>query len=337
MGAKGEKKPTIEQNKTQEKLVGLRLPDRWIWDSWYVWDGDTCHVFYLCASRGLYDPIRRHRNTNVGHAISKDLINWEVLPDALSPSESPAFDSWTTWTGSCVRAEDGRWWMFYTGTSREDAGLVQTIGAAVSDDLIVWKKLGDKPLVEADPNHYEKLTDGTWHDEAWRDPWVFQFPGDKTWHMLVTARAKHGDPKQRGVLGHAISEDLKKWKVLEPLSEPGQGFGHLEVFQFEVVDGVPILLFCCGWRELSEDRLESFGKRDATYSVVVDEKLKSVDFNGARAFEQDLVYAGRLIKNPAGEWFLIGFVNEVDGEFVGQLSDPIPVTSHPILGLVPRD
>lgn len=137
--------------------MGLRLPDRWIWDSWYAWDGDTCHVFYLCASRGLYDPIRRHRNTNIGHAFSTDLVNWQALPDALSPSESPAFDSWTTWTGSVVRDEDGKWWMFYTGTSRENQGRIQTIGAAVSDDLISWQKVDNQPLVSASDRWYENL------------------------------------------------------------------------------------------------------------------------------------------------------------------------------------
>lgn len=113
----------------------IRLPDRWIWDSWYVWDGDVCHTFYLCASRALGDPNRRHRNVNVGHAISTDLVNWEIFPDALSPSESPAFDSWTTWTGSVVKGDDGRWWMYYTGTSREDGGDIQSVGAS---DCLHW-------------------------------------------------------------------------------------------------------------------------------------------------------------------------------------------------------
>ena len=316
--------------------MALRLPDRWVWDSWYVWDGDTCHAFYLCASRGLKDPNRRHRNTNVGHAISKDLVNWEILPDALSPSESPAFDSWTTWTGSCVRADDGIWWMFYTGTSREDKGKVQTIGAATSKDLISWDKLSAEPLVTADGRLYEKLGNSDWLDEAWRDPWVFRMENDSRWHMLITARANSGDPKTRGVMGHAVSENLKDWKILEALSQPNQGFGQLEVFQYEVVDGVPIVLFCCGWRELSDERFATFGKRDATYSLVANKDLSELDFLKAKAFEHNLVYAGRLIQKPNGEWFLIGFVNEIDGRFVGELSDPIPVTADPILGLVPR-
>ena len=315
--------------------MSLRLADRWIWDSWYVWDGDVCHAFYLCASRGLGDPNRRHRYTNVGHAISTDLTNWKVLPDALSPSDSPAFDSWTTWTGSTVKGNDGRWYMFYTGTSREDGGDVQSIGLAISDDLVCWKKYSQDALVRADEEFYEKLGETDWPDEAWRDPWVFKSE-DGIWHMLVTARAK-GESRIKGVVGHAVSENLTDWKVLPPLSEPDQGFGQLEVFQHAVVDGVSLLIFCCGWRELDQTMLERVGKLDATYSVVCKSDFSDLDFRRARPFLSNPVYAGRLVQKPSGDWYLLGFVNEVAGEFVGEISDPIPVTATQSDGLIPKN
>jgi beta-fructofuranosidase len=316
--------------------MGLRLPDRWIWDSWYFKEGDTYHVFYLCASRGLVDGNRRHRNPSIGHAVSKDLENWTIVADALTPSDDPAFDSWTTWTGSVIKNDDGKYYMFYTGTAREDGGLTQRIGLATSDDLITWTKHSKDALVEADGTWYEKFNIENWPDEAWRDPWVFRFPGEKTWHMLITARSKHGNPKTRGVLGHATSENLIDWTVQPPLSAPDQGYGQQEVFQFEIVDGVPILLFCVGWRELSEENLARFGKTDASYSLVVDPKLQNIDFNNARPFPGLEAYASRLICGPDGKWFLMGFINEVDGKFVGELCDAIPVTADPVLGLIPR-
>ena len=316
--------------------MALRLEDKWIWDSWYAFDGERYHAFYLQASRALGDPVRRHRNPIVGHAVSDDLTNWTVVRDALIVSDSPAFDSWTTWTGSVIRDDNGLWWMFYTGTSREDGGDVQTIGAATSTDLMEWAKVSSEPMVSADARWYEKLDKTIWHDEAWRDPWVFRFENDpSTWHMLVTARANHGDPATRGVLGHATSTNLLNWDVRPPLSSPGQGFGQLEVFQFEVVDGVPVLVFCCGWRELSAERRAEFGERDATYSVAVSADLTEVDFNRAKAFEDPLVYAARIIKGKDG-WYLIGFVNEVDGQFVGELCDPVPVSATVEAGLVRR-
>jgi beta-fructofuranosidase len=316
--------------------MGIKLADRWIWDSWYVKDGDTHHAFYLCASRGLGDSNRRHRHPSVGHAISKDLINWQTLPDALTPSESPAFDSWTTWTGSVIQDDNGLWWMFYTGSSREDGGLIQTIGAATSKDLISWQKLGTTPMVSADARWYEKLDLTVWGDEAWRDPWVFRFPGQKTWHMLITARSKEGNPRSRGVVGHAISENLVDWQVQPPLSAPGQGFGQMEVFQFEIVDGVPLLIFCVGWAELDEAGLARYGERQTTYSLVVDENLENLDFTKARPIPGPDIYAGRIIKGTDGRWNFMGFIDAVDGVFVGEICDPVAITADPELGIVLR-
>jgi beta-fructofuranosidase len=42
------------------------------------------------------------------------------------------------------------------------------------------------------------------------------------------------------------------------------------------------------------------------------------------------------VQSADGSWNLIAFVNEVDGQFVGELSDPIPVTADPVLGLIKR-
>ena len=338
--------------------MALELADKWIWDSWYTFDGEKYHAFYLHASRALGDPNRRHRNPIIGHAISDDLTNWTVVRDALIVSDEPeAFDSWTTWTGSVVRAEDGLWWMFYTGTSRSNGGDIQTVGAATSRDLMVWEKVSPQPLVSADPTWYEKLNQPEWHDEAWRDPWVFKFPKgvasgaaaigvpngvdpSEVWHMLVTSRAEQsvgGDVRTRGVMGHATSLNLRDWTVQPPLSQPHQGFGQLEVYQFEIVDGVPIVVFCCGWRELSQERLAVFGERDATYSVACNSDLTGLDFTRARAFEERLVYAARIIQDREGQWNLIGFDNfDENGDFLGRLCDPVPVTADPALGLIPR-
>jgi beta-fructofuranosidase len=135
----------------------LKLTDSWIWDSWFVLDGEIHHVFYLKAPKDLIDPNLRHRNPTIGHAVSNDLKTWEVLPDAIAPSSEPAFDSWTTWTGSVVKDQQGLWWMFYTGTSREDGGDIQRVGAATSKDLVSWTKVSKEALLDAGTEHYELL------------------------------------------------------------------------------------------------------------------------------------------------------------------------------------
>lgn len=301
------------------------LPDVWTWDMWFADDGDTYHVFYLKASRSLGDPDRRHRHPTVGHAVSDDLRSWREVEDALIVSDSPAFDDYTTWTGSVVRAPDGTWRMFYTGTSRGDGGLVQRVGVASSADLYRWEKAPAGVLVEADPRWYEKYDGVAWFDEAWRDPWVFADPAGDGWHMLVTARGNQGAPDSRGVIGHATSPDLVTWTVRPPLSEPGAGFGQLEVPQLASVDGRAVLIFSCLHGELSEERRLA-GERGGVWAVPVGSPTGPYDIEKATRLTDESLYAGRLVQDRSGAWWLFAFLNvDDDGAFVGALSDPLPV------------
>lgn len=326
----------------------LRLTDRWIWDSWYAVHEGRHHVFYLQADRSLVDPERRHRHPSIGHAVSDDLRHWEVLPDALAPSTEDAFDDWTTWTGSVVRDDAGTWWMFYTGSRHADDGLVQRIGAARSTDLLTWDKVSSDALVSSDARWYEQYGTAAWGDEAWRDPFVFRHadPGDGStdsstdsstngstdgrWHMLITARATHGPDAGRGVVGHAVSDDLVSWDVLPPITQPHTGFGQLEVNQVEIVDGIPTLLFCCDTPQLDADGLARHA-RGGVFSVTGPSLLGPFDIAAARRFDHDDLYAARLVAH-AGRWHLIGFRNIGADGFIGELSDPIPVTVDPAHG-----
>ena len=125
----------------------LRLPDDWVWDSWVADDGDAYHLFYLQAPRSLGDAGRRHLNATVGHAVSTDLVSWEVLPEALGPTPG-SWDDLSIWTGSTVLGDDGVWRMFYTATSTRGYGVRdQRVGLAESDDLVTWRKIGTSPLL----------------------------------------------------------------------------------------------------------------------------------------------------------------------------------------------
>ena len=299
------------------------LSDAWTWDMWFADDGDRYHAFYLKASRALADPGRRHFYVVVGHAISDDLYTWVEVADALIASDAPAFDDYTTWTGSVVEDADGLWRMFYTGTSRAERAKVQRIGVATSSDLYTWTKVGPSALCEADPRWYEKFDGVSWPDEAWRDPWVFAH-GDE-WHMFVTARAKDGNPDDRGVIGHATSPDLQSWTVRPPLSRPGAGFGHLEVPQVEVVDGRGVLIFSSLGTELTRARRDA-GERGGVWSVPVDGATGPFDVATATRLTDESLYAGRLLHGHDGAWWLFAFNHiDADGAFVGSLSDPLPV------------
>ncbi|MFC8943599.1 glycosyl hydrolase family 32, partial [Streptomyces griseoincarnatus] len=232
------------------------LPDSWVWDFWFADDGEQHHLFFLYASRALHEPDARHYRASIGHAVSDDLVSWTRVADVLVRSDAPAWDDLATWTGSVVRHPDGTWFLFYTGATLTPAGNVQRIGYATSSDLMTWHKAPENPVLEADPRWYETLADGQWHDEAFRDPWVLPDPDGDGWHMLITARARTGPADDRGVVGHAWSPDLRTWELRPPLTEPGQGFGQLEVMQVEVVDGVPVLLFSCMAGDMAADRAQ---------------------------------------------------------------------------------
>ncbi len=303
----------------------LRLPEAWVWDFWTVDDGEKYHLFFLYASRALKDPDARHYRASVGHAVSDDLITWERVTDALVRGDAPAFDDLATWTGAIVQHPDGTWFLFYTGATLTPAGNVQTIGAATSNDLLEWTKLPG-PILTADARWYEKLADGMWHDEAFRDPWVFADPDGAGWHMLITARANHGPRDDRGVVGHAWSSDLRTWELRPPLSEPGQGFGQLEVMQTVELAGRPYLVFNCLASDVSAGRLAT-GTTGGVWIAESAGPLGPYDIAGAHQLTKSDLYVGKLIRlRGSDDHVLMAFRNaDAEGRFVGEIIDPVPI------------
>ena len=54
--------------------------------------------------------------------------------------------------------------------------------------------------------------------------------------------------------------------------------------------------------------------------------LGPFDIQRATPLTDDSLYVGKLVRNPSGEWVLLAFHNiGADGDFVGALSDPMPV------------
>jgi beta-fructofuranosidase len=297
--------------------MSLRLPDRWLWDFWFARDGEDVHVFYLQAPRALRNPELRHHNATIGHAVSRDLRSWRVLPDALGPGPPGDFDDLATWTGSILR-HAGAWHLLYTGIARAEDGGVQRVGHARSTDLLRWERLG--AVLEADPRWYERAT--------WRDPWVERV-GDR-FQLLLTAGATSGPPDARGVIGQAWSDDLRSWQAGPPLSAPGE-FGQLEVPQRVHLGGAWRILFCA-------TDADHGAARRARRGVVAESGthyLTSAHRQGPYALDRDefLVgdpgrgrhYAGRLVEHAGGWQFMAWRMHDARGAFLGELSDPMPV------------
>lgn len=304
--------------------MAFSRPDHWVWDFWLADDGEQYHLFYLHAPHALGDPQLRHRNARIGHASSTDLITWRDHGRIFEPGPPGSFDDTANWTGSVARGKDGRWRLYYTGSrflSPDSYTNIETIGLAISDDLYTWHKQPG-PIAVADPAHYETLGTSAWPEEAFRDPWVFAGP-DGLWHMLITARANHGEVNARGVIGHATSADMATWQVEPPLSAIHSGFAHIEVPQVMEIEGTHHLLFCCDSAKLS-GRLA--GQKGGIWSVAAPSALGPYPIERATLLAPEHLYAGRLAKTRTGQLVLLAFINVGDdGAFAGVISDPIPL------------
>lgn len=308
------------------------LDDKWIWDFWYILDGGDYHFFYLQAPRSLADPNLRHSNATIGHAVTQDLLHWETLPDALMPSShEDAWDDFATWTGSIIK-EANTWFMFYTGTNRGEKGLIQRIGLALSYDLVHWKRYSEHPIIMIDARWYELLNLDLWHEQAWRDPWVFKY--NNLFHALITSRANYGHKSSRGVIGYASSPDLINWDVHAPITEPGE-FGYMEVPQIARIVDSWYLFFSVDHEKYSNARLERshIKRQSGTHYMVADNpfgpfKYLSDDF--LVGDELGTLYSGKVIQKPDREWaFMACRQFESDNNFAGKLISPIPITVLP--------
>jgi beta-fructofuranosidase len=309
----------------------LQLDDRWIWDFWFARHDGRYHVFYLQAPVALEDPDLRHWNATIGHAVSDDLVGWEVLPDALHAGAPGAWDDRAVWTGSVVH-HDARWWLFHTGVGEAEDGLVQRIGLAVSDDLVTFERVSDDPILTVDPRWYEELDLEVWVDETCRDPWVFADPDGDGWWMYYTARVREGAADARGVIGAAWSPDLRHWEARPPVTEPGD-FGHLEVPQVVEIGGCHYLIFSVYDWAHAETRLQRARPVCGTHYLRGDGPLgpwRSVGDDFLAAELDGPFYAGKLVEAPDGGWVYLAWAQfAADGSFVGALADPVSVAQDP--------
>ena len=155
---------------------------------------------------------------------------------------------------------------------------------------------------------------------------MFADPDGNGWHLLITARANTGPLDDRGVVGHARSADLLHWEVQPPLSEPGAGFGHLEVFQVAERRRPARADLQLPARRILRGAARDRGHGAPSGRPPAESPLGPFDIAGADPLTDDSFYVGKLVHDPTGDWVLLAFHNiGPDGDFVGALSDPMPV------------
>ena len=172
-------------------------PSNWMNDPNGVihWQG-SYHLFYQ------YNPYgANHSNMHWGHAVSDDMVHWEDLPIALSPTPD-SYDCGGIFSG-CMIDNEGIPTVFYTGVNEDYSLQVQCI-ATGSPDLLTWEKYTENPVIEAVPPQLRQTRDT-------RDPFVWQ--EDDAWYMVLGTRIQD--------IGGAIllyrSDNLVDWEYIHPL------------------------------------------------------------------------------------------------------------------------
>lgn len=178
--------------------------------------------YHLFTTKG--DDIARR---TVQHSVSRDLLRWQSLPDALGVGRPGDFDGHTLYDLH-VFAHAGTCYLFYTGLDIPmGPGQRQAVGLATSTDLIHWKRHANTPVLEGSPHYYEPFVpDHATYQEKdrrrqwFRDPWVYRDPVTGKFGMAIGARAAGEHPDVNGCFAWAESDDLIHWTPQPPLFCP---------------------------------------------------------------------------------------------------------------------
>ncbi|OIK11299.1 sucrose-6-phosphate hydrolase [Bacillus sp. MUM 13] len=163
------------------------------------------HVFYQ------WNPFdTKHGAKFWGHFTSSDMVTWKEEPIALAPDEW--YDKNGCYSGSAVEWE-GKLYLFYTGNVKREDGTRETHQCiAVSEDGMVFEKLG--PILHL-PCGY------TAH---FRDPKVWKH--EDKWYMVLGAQTL----EEKGAAVLFTSENLFDWEESGRIA--GTGMNELGYFGY---------------------------------------------------------------------------------------------------------
>ena len=300
----------------------------YMWDFWLVKKKDLYHIYYLQAPRSIQNPDIRHSVASVGHAVSKDLEIWKEDGTVLEAGTEESWDDTSIWTGSIIEKNE-KYYMFYTSRSKVEAGKIQRIGVAISEDLYVWEKYKNNPVMEADANWYEKADISDEGLEHWRDPFIIYNREDKFYYAFICARVNYGDYNGRGCIARAKSRDLLVWEVMSPATDAGN-FYEMEVPDLHFKNGRWYLLFTTSSAAYSEKhKKEIFPLVPQTGTLYYQSKTLLGKFTPMANQEvllgtETQTYAARVIEDMHGDNVVLTWKIKAEGfdGFAGCLDRP---------------
>lgn len=214
--------------------IHFKAPNCWINDpNGFIWYKGWYHLFYQCF------PYSAHwGRMHWGHAVSKDLVNWEEKGIALFPSKTD--DRSGCFSGSAIEYKD-KMYIYYTGvnyTEEDPENINCCINDAftaaqlmiTSEDGMKFDNITDKKTV-IPPIEDKKIGD----KNHTRDPKVWR--GKDAWYMVLGSTVD-----KNGRLLFYKSPDLKTWQYLNYCEK--DGFGWMwECPDFFEIDGEGVTIF----------------------------------------------------------------------------------------------
>lgn len=182
---------------TQRPLYHFQPRANWMNDpnGLIQWDGQY-HLFYQYNPNG---PV--HDTIHWGHATSRDLVRWERLPVALTPTPG-APDEAGCYSGCAVDA-NGVPTLMYTGVRGDRPYHESQCLATSADGLRTWRPHPGNPVIAAPPDGLDVV--------GFRDPYVWK-EGD-AWYCLIGSSVR----RVGGTVFLYRSADLVHWEYLHQL------------------------------------------------------------------------------------------------------------------------
>lgn len=279
--------------------------------------GNEYHLFTEQLRREIPDS-QFAGNRVVGHYVSKDMFDWEPLPDSIACGKAGEFDAYTIYHMG-VYVHEGMWYMHYTGLDKPGAGQQQAVGLATSKDGIKWTKHPNNPVLRADTRWYEPAIppEATYQKKdggrLWfRDPFVIRNAKTGEFGMIVIARDKEKHPDVRGCLAWATSKDMINWQAQPPIFSPGRfhtietpsiyehNGRHYVVYMTHPAWGAPIMT-SDPYKTAGDFYAASESGWTGPYHTPEDEVLVA-------SHGQMRMGAAKIIQGPNGEHFLYGWL-----------------------------
>lgn len=191
-----------------------------IGDTWQYSDGHSVHAFFMQGAGANEEDLL---DGSIGHAVSEDMLQWQVLPAAIQRGLPGSWDEQQLWTGCTIRKDDTLY-LFYTSRCKAERNA-NSISVATSEDGITWTKYDGNPIIRPDPRYYytndhrtplavHSNIDGNIMD--CRDLCVVYDEEKKHYWGYFAVRRPGDECTQTSVIALAKSYDMLHWEQLPP-------------------------------------------------------------------------------------------------------------------------